>query len=188
MKKLASSAVIAALVVACSSDDGAVGGGSTDITGTIGGKPFTAKSGFFVMKNGKVTLEFSNFEGLCADVTAAKLRANTQLIQFYFLETPGDGGATDQVGNGKAALGPVLSSDMKYAAFGSCTSGEALQENVIVGTGRAEKTSTSITLTALGADKVAGTLDVTFDDGSKIRGSFSVPACSAQTKEESTCL
>jgi hypothetical protein len=76
---------------------------------------------------------------------------------------------------------------MKYAELGPCTSGAPIGDKDSVANGRAEKSASTITLTTLASDKVEGTLDVTFDDGSHISGTFSVPTCSSETPETSYC-
>jgi hypothetical protein len=180
----------AALVLACTGG----GGGTTTpgtststsvgITGTLNKKPFTAQSGFAHVDGvGQLTLEFSNAPDRCGDAKAAKFHSNAQFIGFYRLATPADGGLPDDQ---KAAVGPVISDDMKYAELGTCTSGAPVGEKDTVATGRAEKST--VTLTTLASDKVEGTLDVTFDDGSHISGTFSVPTCSGETPETSYCL
>jgi hypothetical protein len=133
------------------------------------------RSGFaFKAADGTVDLVFSNQDGLCESVKAAKLHAGEALVQAYRLAGTAPGTFTN-------------AGDTKYVRVkATCTSGQPL------GTGDIDKASRADTatfsLTQLSATVATGTMSASYADGSSVAGSFSVPICEATVPETSACF
>lgn len=157
-----------------SSSSSSSGGGGT-ASGTVGGKSFAIASGIgHVGKDGALDLILSDAPGLCDAIQAQKFAAGTTIVQAYNLtgKAPGEFKSSD--------------ADVKYATVSAtCPSGQPIGEQNVAKAGRA-KTAT-INVTSLGDATVEGSIDVTFDDGSSVSGSFSVPTCPQSEAEKATC-
>lgn len=149
------------------------------VTGTLAGKPFEAKSGFArVDGDGTVSLLFSSDDDLCAAAGAMRLRPGESLVQIYGLKGTAPGPFT--------TASPLP--DIKYVAIASgCPTGAHPVPDHVAGSGRAEAMPPKVTLTVLDPSSAAGTIDITFDDGSRIAGSFAVPRCGSVLTELVTC-
>jgi hypothetical protein len=155
--------------------DGSAPAGNT-VAGTIGGKAFTIKSGFgYVDKDGALDLVLSSEDGLCDSVKQSKIHPGEMLVQLYTLK-----------GTAPGAFVPEHN-DVKYATVAStCPSGEPLGQANVEKAARA--TSTTVTIAALTATAVDGTVSITFEDGSSVSGDFNLPTCSSTTPESSICF
>jgi hypothetical protein len=176
---------------------------SGTLGGTLGGKAFVFKSGFF-FKNQDGTLEvnFSDKEGACDDAKESKLTLGQTLVQLSKLGvrtgTTTFGGVTNGVTVGPAAVGDVTSpDDWKYArVIDSCPAGTPVADAVVidgqrvaiaVAAGRVKDIDKKLTLTALSDTAVEGTMDLKFDDGSTLAGSFKVASCSKSLETPLVC-
>lgn len=145
--------------------------------GTVGGASFTVTSGFAIGDADGLDVVLSDMPSLCESVTDSKIHAGETLIQLYSLSGSVPGVFTSP---------PDEDPDVKYATVKStCASGDALQAE-IGKSGRA--TSSTVTIAALTDTFVAGELDITFDDGSKIAGEFNVPRCASGLEKAATCF
>jgi hypothetical protein len=142
---------------------------SAPAEGTMGGMPFKLGSGFFRLDGVKgISLILSDMGGACDAATTGHIRAGGVVFQAYNLQ-----GTTP---------GPLLSShfDVKYARVASaCPVGAAVSPSWVSNFGDALENKTLITITKLSATWAEGTVDITFDDGSTLKGTFAVPACPA---------
>jgi hypothetical protein len=156
-----------------SSSSSSGGGGSA--AGTVGGKSFAIASGIgHLDKDGSLDLILSDAPGLCDAIQAQKFAPGTTIVQAYGL-----------VGKAPGAF-KSDHEDVKYATVSpTCPSGQPIGEQNVAKAGRAK--TTTIEVTTLGDTSVEGTIDVTFDDGSSVSGSFSVPMCSQSQAEKATC-
>jgi hypothetical protein len=132
------------------------------------------KSGFaFKDPAGEIDLVFSDQDGICDSVKAAKLHAGEMLVQSYSLIMG-------------PAPGEYTSDDIKFAVVSTaCPSGTPVGQTYIAASGRA--TSSAITISAISDSNVTGTVSIQFEQNSSIQGSFDVPTCSATTPESSVC-
>jgi hypothetical protein len=145
-------------------------------SGTVGGAAFVAKSGFWHENtDGSIDLVFSNQADVCQATKDQKLRGGESLLQFFALK-----------GTAPGPLTPSLEEDLKYASIkATCTSGQPIGKDDVEKSSRAQ--TFSFTLSAKSAN-VSGTLDVKFEDGSTVAGSFDVPACDAEIGDDLTCF
>lgn len=161
------------LLAACSSSSSAPSpsGGGGSLSGTVGGKAFTDASGIAnVAGDGSIDLIFSSSPSLCDALTSGKLRAGETLVQAYGLEGTEPGTFTPK------------HDDVKFVRIGSaCASGARITDHV-EGTGRSTKST--FTISKRTSALVEGTLSITFDDGSSVEGSFSVPVCATGSPDE----
>lgn len=120
----------------------------------------------------KIDLVFSAAADLCTGLENQKFPKGASLVQIYNL-----------AGTAPGAL--VASADTKYATLlPACPSGASVNEYV----GSASRaTSTTVTVTTKSATQITGELDITFEDGSSIKGAFDVPICSVSEAEDPTC-
>jgi hypothetical protein len=164
--------------LACSGSSSSSGGpggpsGTGSLTGTVGGKAFTFQSGLaYVDKQGAVDILVSDGAGLCSSVTSQKFHAGETLVQVYNLK-------------GKVPGAFTSDGDVKYASVnGSCASGQSVEGSV---SAKGRVTKSDFSITKMTATEVEGTLNITFDEGSTISGSFSLPICSTSEAEKATC-
>lgn len=142
--------------------------------GTLGGKSFTIKSGIANVGSvdGKLDLVFADYADLCTKLTAEKIPAGATIVQLYNL-------------SGKAPGEFTASADTKYATLlPACPSGSSVNDYVA---GASRATTTKITVDSLTATKATGEVQMTFEDGSTIEGSFDVPICGVVEAENATC-
>lgn len=151
------------------------GASTTAITGTVNGTSFAAASGFFFVDDtGKLDLIFSDKFGICDSAKQSKIHAGETMVQLYTLAGTAPGVFTSANG------------DVKYATVKpTCASDAPLGDSEVAAASRA--TTSTVTLSVVTSTKVEGTLDITFEDGSKVSGGFSVSACSVTIPESSTC-
>ncbi len=175
-------AASSALIVACSSgtnprsgssSSGASGTGpsASGPTGEVGGQPFTFKSGYFTINDGThdtgakglIDVVLSTADAVCDAAMQQKLHGGETLVQLYGLEGTAPGAYV------------AVHDEIKYGRIKpTCPSGAPLEANAD-SAGRIQ--SSAVTLSRVDAALVEGTIDLTFDDGSKLAGSFSVPSC-----------
>jgi hypothetical protein len=179
---LAVSGTVAVALCACSGGSGGSSGlvtgngggeGSAQISGTLGGETFGVRSGLgHFGTDGSIDIILSDAGQLCDAVTRQKFRPGETVLQAYRL-----------VGS---APGKFTTDEIKYASVAStCPSGQPIAGTLIAKKGRATKSD--FTLSTVTSSAVAGNLTVTFDDGSSISGSFSVPVCPTSQAENATC-
>jgi hypothetical protein len=152
---------------------GAVAPAANTISGMLGGQAFNLRSGFGARIGGEsLDLILSSAEGLCDSTTSGKLHAGEMIVQAFGLQG--------------TAPGVLTSDEVKYASVASgCQSGAAVENNV---SRASDATSASISVTRL-TTSVDGTLDIRFQDGSYVSGSFSVPFCALQADfEDAVCF
>jgi hypothetical protein len=135
------------------------------------------KSGFAFVDSsagGSLDLVLSDVDALCDSVTQKKIHAGETIVQLYTLKGTAPGTYTAE------------NNDIKYATVSpSCPSGQPLGETNVAGAGRIQ--TSAITVSSLTATVAEGTLDLTFTDGSKVSGTFSVPICGSTLPESSVC-
>ena len=165
------------------STSGSTSGSVTSpLAGTINGKPFVFKSGFF-FKNEDSTIDliFTDKDGACTDAKETKIQAGETLVQFFTL-----GKASD--GSQPAEVGTVTSEDMKYAAIAStCATGGSVEKPENVAKAGRVTGNKTINLTALTDTNVEGSLDLAFDDGSTLAGTFKLASCEVSVPDGLTC-
>lgn len=170
------------MLCACSGGSGGTSGGgltgngndgSAQLTATLGGATFTVRSGFGrIEKDGSIDVILSSAAGACDAVTRQRFPAGETLLQAYRL-----------VGS---APGPFTTDEIKYATIAaSCPSGQPVEGALIAKKGRA--TMSNVTLSSVTSTIIEGQLTAIFDDGSSVKGSFSVPICAAPDSENATC-
>lgn len=179
ISRLVGGSIVFAALYACSGGSGGSnlgqsgGEGSAQISGTLGGETFAFRSGLgHVGADGSVDVILSDAGQLCDAVTRQKFSAGETLLQAYHLV-------------GKAP-GKFTTSEIKYASVAAtCPSGQPIEGTLVVQKGRA--TMSDVTLSSVTASVIEGNLTVTFDDGSSVTGSFSVPICATSEAEKATC-
>lgn len=120
----------------------------------------------------KIDLVFANTADLCAGLENQKFTAGSSIVQIYNLS-----------GTAPGAL--VASDDTKYATLlPACPSGASVSDYVA---SASRATSAAVTVTTKTATQITGELDITFEDGSSIKGAFDVPICSVSEAEAATC-
>ena len=84
------------------------------------------------------------------------------------------------------APGDLTSTEVKYAAIKlMCASGASVEANVEKASD--VKGSTTVKITAKSDTQVEGSMDVKFEDGSFLKGTFKVPTCASEIPEGATC-
>lgn len=154
--------------------DGAVG--STAVTGVINGKAFAATSGFFfVDPGGKIDLIISDKSGICDSVKQSKIHPGETMVQLYGLNGTAPGAFTSE------------NDDIKYATIkATCASNQPVGDAEVDAASRA--TTSTVTISTSTATKLEGTLNLTFEDGSSVSGSFSLGSCTSTVPETSACF
>jgi len=162
------------VLLACSDTDGTGGGGGGSGTATLGNKSFVVASGIArVAKSGTVSIVLSDKPALCNSMTTQTFHRGETLLQAYSLSGTAPGTFT-------SSLDPV-----KYARISdSCPSGSPINDHVVAH-GRT-KTS-KIMISELGSDRVRGTFEASFEDGSSASLSFDVPTCADTDAEKAMC-
>ena len=179
MTRLVGGSIVCLALLACSGGSGGSnlgqsgGEGTAQISGTLGGETFAFRSGLSRVKaDGSVDVILSDAGQLCDSVTRQKFHPGETLLQVYHLAG--------------TAPGKFTTDEIKYASVSTtCPSGQPIEGTAVAKKGRA--TSSDITLSSVTASVVEGKLTVSFDDGSTVTGSFSVPVCSASESENATC-
>lgn len=154
--------------------DGGDGGTVTHAV-TLGGKSFVVASGLAKKESDtSLSLVLSDKPGVCEAFTAHKVRAGETILQAYSL-----------VGTAPGTF-KVDEDTVKYARVKSdCASGTHVTDNVSEASGTA--TGVTVTVTAVSATEVSGTIDATFSDGS-FSLPFAVPTCAeVEPGDNATC-
>jgi hypothetical protein len=179
LRALASFVVCAGVSVACSSGSGTSttgpSGGGT-FSGTLGGETFTFTSGYgHVNADGSLDLILSDVAGVCETFgVAKKAHAGETLVQAYAL-----------TGTAPGVFAASVEQTIKYASVDpSCPSGQGVEGRTNK-TGRA--TQSEISISKLTATEVEGKLTLSFDDGSSLSGTFTVPTCASAASKSVTC-
>jgi len=168
------------------SGSGPGGGGS--LAGTLQGSAFLPVEGSALVVpptgcpisggtgyGSALILGFSNFAGLCTFAQQSQICDDKANVVFFTVtvikagltpQTP-VGAGTYPVGTSSASLAVDSSYNRTNAA---CVHSEPV---TLTATG-------TVTISSIGAGRVAGSADVTFSDGSRMAGSFDVPVCSYQ--------
>lgn len=114
----------------------------------------------------------SSMPATCDSATQKKFTGGEAIVQVYGLM----GTAPDD----------LTSSEVKYVTIKqSCASGAPLDANIDKAS-RVKGTST-VKITAKSAAQVEGSMDVTFEDGSFLKGTFKVPSCASEMPEGASC-
>ena len=169
------------LATACSSggsSSSSDSSGTGSFTGTLGGEAFVLRSGVGHVdaKDGSLDLILSDAANLCDSIAAKKFHVGETLVQAYHLTGTAPGVFTSKPGN----------EDIKYASVRTtCTLGQAVESNIDK---KGEATKAEFTISRLTATEVEGKVTATFDDGSSVTGTFTVPICAASEAEGATCL
>jgi hypothetical protein len=141
------------------------------LSGVLGGN-FVPMSGYgHINDDGSIDLILSDFAGACDSAVANRLHSGETSLQAYGLTGTAPGVfASSQV--------------VKYATVGTCPSGQSVK--FFISTyGRA--TMSKITLSKVTAAQIEGEMSATFDDGSHISGTFTVPTCPSVLSEFVLC-
>jgi hypothetical protein len=142
------------------------------LSGILGGK-FVLNSGYGHMNDdGSIDVILSDFADACASAVANRAHAGETFLQAYGLRgtAPGVFASTQVV---------------KYATEGgSCPSGQRASFAVVT---YAQATVSKVTLSKVTASAVEGEMSATFNDGSHVSGTFTVPTCSSVLSEFVLC-
>lgn len=196
--------VVAAAAFAC----GGTSGGSTSVSGTVGGASLgsVVDTQAVVVTNGScdnshptgnlLIVVLSSTAGVCADVTAAKSPPNTtslQLLVSTFWVNPSTTGAAPPANSPALELnkaypinGNINTATKDANGFGVvATAGFDSTDatcNSKLASGGQNATSGSVTLTSLSSSGVSGTFSLTFSSGT-LTGSFSSGNCGLGTAQ-----
>jgi hypothetical protein len=187
--------VLGALAAAaCGSDTKS----SSGVSGTIGGAAFkpadvgalslgpkscTLPNGFGTINAAVVAIQFASTANVCADLisTSCVAHANSQGATVFIANAPL---------TGDASLTPGVYSVVADPSTAATTSGfkAAFAEAHRLGPACAVASATTrgtgtVQLTEASATHFSGHVDVTFDDGDKLQGDFSVATCSGSTAD-----
>jgi hypothetical protein len=199
LRPLAALAAAALVLASCGDDDdgGAAAPPQQGVSGTAAGQPFTAAdisalslsqetcelAGVSASATG-LLLGFGTFQGLCTFVTqnqGCANKANATIVTALIVRANVLGGNPGPVGPGTYVVG---GSTPLPDAQGNVTIPQALvvrnDATCQDTSGTPTATSGTIQITSAGA-RIAGTVDLTFEDGGRVTGSFDVPACGFQT-------
>ncbi len=148
-------------------------GGNAQLSAMLGGETITVRSGLGrVGTDGSIDVILSDATGVCEAVTRHRFRAGETLLQIYHL-----------VGT---APGPFTTNEIKYATVAAtCPTGQPVEGALIAKKGRA--TFSNVMLSSVTSTVIEGQLTATFDDGSAVKGTFSVPICNAPDSETAAC-
>lgn len=192
VNRIAPCAVALVLAACGSNDNGGPGAGTTGVTGTVAGVPFSAReaisavvppttctvSGFSVSVAGLV-IGVSDFTGTCSLVqNACSAKASAQgVIVALANVVPAAAGPAQPVGPGTYAVSPIsspsLSTRQAFAKLARTDPGCHPVTSVPAVTGG------TVTLTSASGTPAAGDLSLTFSDGSTLAGPFTSTACAA---------
>ena len=152
---------------------GGGGDGSAQLSAMLGGETFTFRSGLgHVGTDGSIDVILSDAGGVCDAVTQQRFRAGETLLQIYHL-----------VGT---APGPFTTNEIKYASVAAtCPSGQPVKGALIATKGRV--TMSNVMLSSVTSTVIEGQLTAIFDDGSAVKGTFSVPICATSQAENAAC-
>ncbi len=191
MRKLVLAAAVA--VMACGSSSSS----SSSATGTIGGSPFSpAETAAFYVAPVTCSLPavgdkaltavgvaFNSTTGTCNDVVQCVTHRNSREVMVVIAKFPVIGSGQPVITTGDYAVGasmstPQIGADgMGTVAFATATS--TANDATCTPTVHTPSTAASSTihLGEVSASRIAGTVDLTFDDGGTLSGSFSVTPC-----------
>lgn len=114
----------------------------------------------------------SSMPGTCDSATQKNFTGGEILVQIYGLmgTAPGD----------------LTSTEVKYAAIKqTCASGASVEANVDKASD--VKGTTTVKITAKTDKQVEGSMDLKFEDGSFLKGTFKVPTCANEIPDGATC-
>jgi hypothetical protein len=196
LRSLVAAAAAALLVTACGDSDDGGPAPPPGISGTVSGQPFTpADASALVLSAATCDFDgtaanatglligFGSFHGLCALVTGhagCANKANATIVTALLVRANVVGGDAGPVRPGTytvSAQTPVPD------AQGNITIPQALISKTDAACGTPQipvAIGGTIRIDAIGPN-VTGSADLTFDDGSRVAGDFSTPACGFQT-------
>lgn len=156
-----------------SPEAGAGSGASGTVRGTIGGRAFVPTSAFAHAGLGYVhgevdvpaiDLIFSSASDACSTVKKDQYEPGETYVQIF---------------NVRAELGTDTASDAKYAVVDtSCASGTELQEgDGLASHSQVAEAGAKVTFTRIDAERVEGTVTMSFVDLSSFEGTFSLVPC-----------
>jgi hypothetical protein len=145
---------------------------SGTLSGILGGK-FVLNSGYGHMNNdGSIDVILSDLAGACASAVANRVHAGETFLQAYGLKGTAPGVFTSSQVVKYATIDPLCPPDQR-ASFSAVKSGRA--------------TVSKVNLSKVTAATVEGEMSATFDDGSSVAGTFTVPTCSSVLSEVALC-
>lgn len=127
---------------------------------------------FHTTSQGAIEIIVSSMPATCDSAKQQKFTAGEAIVQVYGLmgSAPGD----------------LTSGEVKYATIKqNCASGAPIEGNVERAS--SVKGTTTVKVTAKSATQLEGSMDLTFEDGSFLKGTFKVPSCANEMPEGATC-
>lgn len=198
LRSLTAAAAVAVLSIACGdSDDGGTAAPPppAGVSGTVAGEPFTTVDASALVLSGAtcdfdgtaadatgLLLGFGSFPGLCSFVSEHRgcaTKANATIVNALLVRANVVGGSAAPVQPGTYAI----SAQTPFPdAEGNITIPQGLVSKTDTACGQQTPVATSgtIRIDAVG-ERVTGSVDLTFDDGSRVAGSFSTPRCAFRT-------
>jgi hypothetical protein len=198
VRSLLAASAAALLLASCGDDSGSAAPtptGPTLPSGTVLGKSFTPVEGSVIVLDGGtctfgnvqasttgLLLGFGSFSGMCSLVTTTNwcgAKANGTIVSGFVVRANAVGGTASALGTypvSAATPAPDAQGNVVFAQ-GFITRWDATCN---VTSGFLPATAGTIRIDSITSTRVAGNVDLTFDDGSRLSGPFDVARCGFQ--------